>query len=111
MFYNAELETSYNLETLQKQFVHEGINKTVNEILGYIVLAKNKYGTDWTIYVIKTEEDKEQIVYVEDEDELTVSTDYRELFSHYLNQSGAEEYMRRLEKFLVYYNILEQIPD
>ncbi len=111
MFYNAELESPYNVESLQKQFKHEGIDKTVKEILGYIVLAKNKYNTDWTIYVIKTEEDKEQIVYVEDEDELIVSTDYKKLFSHYLNQTGAEEYMHRLEKFLVHYNILEQIPD
>ena len=111
MFTNHELENAFTVDSLQKQFQHEGINKTVKEILGYIVLAKNRYNTDWTIYVIKTEEDGEQIVYVEDEDELTVSTDYRDLFSHYLNQAGAEVYMDRLRKFLIYYEIIENTPD
>lgn len=110
MFYNHKLDNAFTVESLQKQFAHEGINKTVKEILGYITLARNKYGTDWTIYVIKTEDDQDQIVYVEDEDELTVSTDYKELFSHYLNQAGAEVYLHRLEKFLVHYNILKEIP-
>jgi hypothetical protein len=110
MFFNHELVNAFTVESLQKQFVHEGINKTVKEILGYITLAKNKYGTDWTIYVIRTEEDNEKIVYVEDEDELTASTDYKELFSKYLNQAGAEVYMHRLEKFLVHYNILDEVP-
>jgi hypothetical protein len=110
MFFNQELHNAFTIESLQKQFNHEGIKKTVKEILGYIILAMNKYGTDWTIYVIKTVEDDDQIVYVEDEDELTVSTNYRDLFSHYLNQAGAEVYMLRLEKFLVHYNILEEIP-
>jgi len=110
MFFNHQLENAFNIETLQKQFIHEGINKTVKEILGYITLAKNKYGTDWTIYIIKTAEDNENIVYVEDEDELTVSTDYKVLFAHYLNEAGAEVYMHRLEKFLVHYNILDEVP-
>ena len=57
MFYNHKLENAFTIETLQKQFQHECINKTVKEILGYIVLAMNKYNTDWTIYIIKTEED------------------------------------------------------
>jgi hypothetical protein len=111
MFTNHELHNAFTVETLQKQFQHEGINKTVKEILGYVVLAKNKYGTDWTIYIIRTIEDQEKIVYVEDEDELKASTDYHDLFSHYLNQSGAEVYLKRFEKFLLHYNILDEIPD
>jgi hypothetical protein len=111
MFYNQELASAFTVESLQKQFNHEGINKSVKEILGYITLAKNKYGTDWTIYVIKTQQDGEQIVYVEDEDELTVSTDYKDLFSHYLNTAGAEVYMDRLEKYLIHYNILSNITE
>ena len=111
MFTNHELQNAFTVESLQKQFQHEGINKTVKEILGYIVLAKNRYNTDWTIYIIKTEEDGEQIVYVEDEDELMASTNYKDLFAHYLNEAGAEVYMHRFEKFLVHYNILENTPD
>jgi hypothetical protein len=111
MFFNHALPNPYNVETLQKQFYHEGIKKTVKEILGYIVLAMNKYNTDWTIYIIKTEEDGDQIVYVEDEDELLASTDYHDLFSHYLNQAGAEVYQEKFEKFMVHYGILEEMPD
>lgn len=112
MFYNHKLQNAFTIETLQKQFKHEGINKTVKEILGYIVLAMNKYNTDWTIYIIKTEEDGENIVYVEDEDELLASTDYRDLFTHYLNQGGAEVYMKNFEKFLLYYEVVhELLPD
>ena len=111
MFTNHELVNAFTVESLQKQFNHEGIKKTVKEILGYIVLAMNKYNTDWTIYIIKTEEDHDQIVYVEDEDELLASTDYHDLFSHYLNQAGAEEYMYRFEKFLLHYDILDEIPE
>ena len=80
---------------------------SIEKILGYIVLAVNKYGTDWTIYVLKTKERGEAIVYVSDEDELIVSTDYRELFSHYLNQENAEVYQERLRKFLVHYEIIQ----
>ncbi len=108
MFYNHKIENAYDIPSLQKQFIHEGIKKTVKEILGYVVLAVNKYNTDWTIYIIKTVEDNEQIVYVEDEDELLASTDYRDLFSHYLNQAGAEEYMKRFEKFLLHYEIINE---
>ena len=107
MFFNHKLQIPYTLESLQKQFDSDDIKQTVTKILGYIVLAMNKYGTDWTIYIINTEQEKDTIVYVSDEDELIVSTDYKELFTHYLNQEGAEEYMIRLEKFLIHYKILE----
>ncbi|MEK7433337.1 MAG: hypothetical protein AABZ74_09420 [Cyanobacteriota bacterium] len=105
MFYNAELQTPYTIESLQKQFNHENIKKTVKEILGYIVLAMNKYNTDWTVYIIKTEEDADNIVFVEDEDELLASTDYKDIFSHYLHQTGAEVYMERFERFMEHYEI------
>lgn len=105
MFYNAELQNAFTIETLQKQFNHERIKKTVKEILGYVVLAMNKYNTDWTIYVIKTQEDGDTIVFVEDEDELIVSTNYEDLFSHYQHQEGAEVYKERFEKFMDYYDI------
>lgn len=111
MFYNHKLENAFDIAGLQKQFNHEGIKKTVKEILGYIVLAINKYNTDWTIYIIKTEEDGDNIVYVEDEDELLASTDYKDLFSHYLNQAGAEVYQERFEKFLLHYEIINEIPE
>lgn len=107
MFCNEELINAFTVETLQKQFGLQGINKTVREILGYVVLAKNSYNTDWTIYAIKTAEDGDTAVFVEDEDELLVSTDYRELFSHYHNQAGAEVYMERLGKYLVHYGLIE----
>ena len=109
MFFNHKIENAFDIASLQKQFVHEGINKTIKEILGYIVLAVNKYNTDWTIYITKTLEDGDEIVYVEDEDELLASTDYRDLFSHYLNQAGAEVYMQRFEKFLLHYEIIKEI--
>lgn len=107
MFFNAELPNAFSEETLQKEFLGEGISLSIEKILGYIVLAVNKYGTDWTIYVLKTKEHGEAIVYVSDEDELIVSTDYRELFSHYLNQENAEVYQERLRKFLVHYEIIQ----
>lgn len=110
MFYNHQLTQPFTIESLQKQFKHENINKTIKEMLGYVVLAVNKYGTDWTIYIIKTEEDGDNYVYVEDEDELLVSTDYRDLFTHYNNQANAEEYMFRFEKFLLHYEIISELP-
>ena len=111
MFFNHKIENAYDIASLQKQLTHEGINKTVKEILGYIVLAVNKYNTDWTVYIIKTVEDGDTIVYVEDEDELLATTDYKDVFSHYLNQAGAEVYMHRFEKFLLHYEIIDQIPE
>ncbi|MFN8672338.1 MAG: hypothetical protein U0457_09725 [Candidatus Sericytochromatia bacterium] len=108
MFYNAELPYPYTKESLQKQLNLEGIKKTVKEILGYVVLAMNKYNTDWTIYVIKTEEDGDTIVYVEDEDELLVSTDYNDLFDHYYHQEGADVYRERFKDFMVYYGIINE---
>jgi len=107
MFFNAELPNAFSEDTLQKEFNREGINLSVEKILGYIVLAVNKYGTDWTIYVLKTKEHGDTKVYLSDEDELLVSTDYRELFTHYLNQENAEVYQERLRKFLVYYDVIQ----
>lgn len=111
MFFNHKIDNAYDIAGLQKQFNHEGIKKTVTEMLGYIVLAVNKYNTDWTIYIIKTQEDGNNIVYVEDDDELYACTDYKEIFSHYLNQANAEVYQDRFEKFLLYYEIIDSIPE
>jgi hypothetical protein len=110
MFYNHKIQNAYDITGLQKQFNHEGVKKTVKEMLGYIVLAVNSYNTDWTIYIIKTIEDGENIVYVEDDDELFATTDYNEIFSHYGNQSNAEVFRDRFEKFLLYYGIINELP-